>query len=80
MTRKLRELYSGNWITNGGYNLDSGMSALESGYADLVMYGVSHLANPDLMERFRTGAPLNEPKPDLFYGGGAEGYNDYPFM
>ena len=32
------------------------------------------------IQSFRAGAPLNEPRPELFYGGGAEGYTDYPFM
>ena len=42
--------------------------------------GREFLANPDLAERRRTGAELNEPNPETFYGGGAEGYTDYPFL
>ena len=42
--------------------------------------GRPFLANPDLAERWRTGAELNEPDPDTFYGGGAEGYTDYPTL
>ncbi len=38
------------------------------------------IANPDLVERWRTDAPLNEPNPDTFYGGDAEGYTDYPTL
>ena len=48
--------------------------------ADLIAYGRLFLANPDLVERFASGAPLNEPDPDTFYGGGAEGYIDYPSL
>jgi N-ethylmaleimide reductase len=38
------------------------------------------LANPDLVERVRTGAPLNTPDPATFYGGGEAGYTDYPTL
>ena len=50
------------------------------GLADAVAVGRPFLANPDLPARWRTGAELNEPNPDTFYGGGAEGYTDYPFL
>jgi N-ethylmaleimide reductase len=38
------------------------------------------LANPDLPERFRTGAALNTPDKDTFYAGGEKGYTDYPAL
>ena len=53
---------------------------IESGAADLVAFGKSFLANPDLVERIRTNAPLNEPDAATFYGGGAKGYTDYPVL
>lgn len=43
---------------------------IEDGLADVVTVGTMALANPDLVERVRTGAPLNTPDPDTFYGGG----------
>ena len=46
---------------------------IEKGFIDAVAFGRSYIANPDLVERFRQHAPLNEPKPESFYGGGAEG-------
>ena len=46
----------------------------------LVAVGREYLANPDLAERWRTGADLNEPDAATFYGGGAEGYTDYPSL
>ena len=46
--------------------------------ADVVVVGRQFIANPDLPERWRRGAELNEPDPATFYGGGAEGYTDYP--
>jgi N-ethylmaleimide reductase len=45
-----------------------------------VAFGKAYIANPDLAERLRRGAPLNAPKPDSFYAGGAEGYTDYPTL
>jgi N-ethylmaleimide reductase len=45
-----------------------------------VAFGVAGIANPDLVERFRTGAKLNTPDPSTFYGGAEKGYTDYPFL
>ncbi|UQW99295.1 alkene reductase [Streptomyces sp. RerS4] len=63
--------------------VDGGKSAGErllSAGADLISYGRGFLANPDLVHRLRTDAPLNDYRPDSFYGGGAEGYTDYPVL
>jgi hypothetical protein len=48
--------------------------------ADLVSFGRSYIANPDLVERLRTGAPLNVPDRATFCGGDAAGYTDYPAL
>ena len=53
---------------------------LERDLGDAVAVGREFLANPDLVRRWREGAPLNEPNPQTFYGGGAEGYTDYPAL
>ena len=53
---------------------------LKSGDANLIAFGKLFIANPDLVERFQKGAPLNAPNPETFYGGGAEGYIDYPTL
>jgi N-ethylmaleimide reductase len=45
-----------------------------------VAVGRNFIANPDLVTRWQTGAALNEPDSATFYGGGAEGYTDYPFL
>ncbi|MER8236216.1 alkene reductase [Streptomyces sp. NPDC094049] len=58
---------------------DAVAGALTRG-ADLVSFGRDYLANPDLVHRCRTGAPLNETRPEGFYGGGAHGYTDYPTL
>ena len=67
-------------MANGGYEAETGNAAVRGGQADLVSFGASFLANPDLPERLRTGAPLNEPDRATFYGGDARGYTDYPVL
>jgi N-ethylmaleimide reductase len=77
---ELRRIYNGTLIINGGYGKDTAEQALADGAADLVAFGVPYLANPDLVERYRRDAPLNEPDEETFYGGDETGYNDYPFL
>jgi len=73
----LRKLFKGAYIANNGYDRESAIRAVESGAADLIAFGRPFIANPDLVERLKQNAPLNEPQPATFYGGGAEGYTDY---
>jgi N-ethylmaleimide reductase len=75
-----RPLYPGTLIVAGGYTLERANAVLRSGEADLVAFGQLFIANPDLPERFRKGAALNAPDKNTFYGGGAEGYIDYPTL
>ncbi|MGF1514520.1 MAG: alkene reductase [Elainellaceae cyanobacterium] len=75
-----RPYYSGTVIANGGLDHESGNQALAEGKAELVSFGRLFLANPDLPQRFKQDAPLNEPNPKTFYGDGKEGYTDYPFL
>ena len=77
---RLRRIWRGVFVANGGYDKARASAALERGAADAVAFGVLFLANPDLVERFRRDAPLNEPDPDTFYGGEAKGYIDYPAL
>jgi N-ethylmaleimide reductase len=74
----LRRLFKGAYMANNGYDRDLAVRTVESGAADLVAFGKPFIANPDLVERLRLGAPLNEPERATFYGGGAKGYTDYP--
>lgn len=60
--------------------LDQISRDLDSGLADIVPVGRWAIANPDLVERLNTGAPLNDPDPATFYTGGAKGYIDYPTL
>jgi N-ethylmaleimide reductase len=76
----LRRLFPGPIIANGGYDLAAAETAIASGEADLVAFGVPFIANPDLVERFTAGAPLAEANPATFYGGDARGYVDYPAL
>ena len=69
----------GAWMVNNGYDEALAEAAIESG-ADLVAFGKAFIANPDLVHRLRLGAPLNTPDKATFYGGGAEGYTDYPTL
>jgi len=74
----LREKFQATLIVNGGYGADTGSEIIEKGEADLVSFGIPFLANPDLPERFRKNAPLNQPDFDTFYIGEEKGYIDYP--
>ena len=79
-TREFRPLYDGNLITNWDYDQAKGNAAIAAGEADLVSYGKLFIANPDLPQRFKLNAPLNEPDPNTFYGGDERGYTDYPSL
>nr|WP_286670511.1 hypothetical protein [Fodinibius salsisoli] len=72
--------YDGLLMTNGNYNREEAIELVEYGKADLVSFARLFLANPDLPKRFKQNTPLNEPNQKTFYGGGAEGYTDYPFL
>lgn len=76
----LRLAYNGTYMANGGYDKVRAETALASGQADLIAFGVPFLANPDLPERIRQNAPLNTPNPATFYGGDEKGYTDYPAL
>ncbi len=75
----LRALYKGTIIVAGGFSPDSAEKIIASDAADLVAFGRSFIANPDLPERIREGLPMNPYQRDTFYGGDARGYIDYPF-
>ena len=77
---ELRAIWKGVLMTNAGYDRDSANALLAAGRADLVAFGVPFIANPDLPARYKAGAPLNAADPATFYGGGAQGYTDYPFL
>ncbi|NEB04218.1 alkene reductase [Streptomyces sp. SID13726] len=75
----LRKLWPTTLLLNrAGTDIATRAKDIEDGLADVITVGSMALANPDLVERVRASAPLNTPDPATFYGGGAEGYTDYP--
>lgn len=86
-TSAIREQWNGQLVLNPHENADAGpVSAsiaedvLASGLADAVCLGALFLANPDLPERISAGGPYNALDESALYGGGDEGYIDYPTL
>ena len=75
----LRRAFSSLYVANNGYDLQLALQARERNLADLIAFGRLYIANPDLVERLRSAAPLNVPDRATFFGGGERGYTDYPF-
>lgn len=75
-----RPIFKGRLMVNGGYDCAKGDAVLASGSADLVSFGRTFLANPDLPKRFALNAALNEPDSATFYDGDEWGYTDYSFL
>lgn len=75
-----RRQFQGVLMSNGSYTRESGEAAVQSGAADAIVYGRPYIANPDLVERFARQAPLNDVNYDRLYGGGPDGYSDYPTL
>jgi N-ethylmaleimide reductase len=69
----------GAWMVNNGYDMPMAKDAVAEG-ADLVAFGKTYIANPDLVARLKAGGPFNAPDKSTFYGGGAKGYTDYPAL
>ena len=76
----LRRSFKGLYMANNGYDLELALEARRRNLADLISFGRLYIANPDLVERLRTHAPLNVPDRQTFFGGGAAGYTDYPAL
>jgi len=77
---QLKAAFGGRCIANEKFTRATASQVLAAGEADAVAFGVLFLSNPDLPERFRQNAPLNEPDPPTFYAPGPKGYTDYPFL
>ncbi len=77
----IRQLWSGPFVLNTGFGLQSDRDEMErliiDGAADAVAVGRPFIANPDLVQRWESGAELAESNQQTWYGGGAEGYTDY---
>ena len=77
--RALRTAYDGVLIGAGNYDAAKAERLLGEGLIDAAAFGRTFLANPDLPRRLAEGLALNPQVPATFYGGGAEGYTDYPY-
>jgi N-ethylmaleimide reductase len=73
-----RPVWPGVLVAAGNFNQDSAEAAVAAGHADAIAFGRFFISNPDLPERLRSGAPLTPYNRATFYGGGVEGYTDYP--
>ncbi|MGL6223559.1 MAG: alkene reductase, partial [Steroidobacteraceae bacterium] len=67
-------------IAAGNLTVEKAQAHLDSGMLQLAVFGRPFIANPDLVERFKTGAALAAPNADLFYTPDAAGYSDYPAL
>lgn len=78
--KDVKKNYSGIIIGNCGYTIESANATVSKGNADLIAFGRPFITNPDLPHRIKNDLQL-APADDmsLWYGGGAEGYTDYPF-
>ncbi|MBO9688010.1 MAG: alkene reductase [Mitsuaria chitosanitabida] len=76
----LRERFKGVYIANNGYTREMAIDAVATGHADAVAFGRSFISNPDLVRRLKLNAPLQKAHSATMYGGGAEGYTDYPAL
>jgi 2,4-dienoyl-CoA reductase-like NADH-dependent reductase (Old Yellow Enzyme family) len=76
----LKKEFGGVYIANEKLTKESAAQLIASGEADAVAFGVWFIANPDLPKRLEQDAPLNQPRPELFYHAGPEGYIDYPAL
>jgi 2,4-dienoyl-CoA reductase-like NADH-dependent reductase (Old Yellow Enzyme family) len=76
----LKSAFGGAYVANEGFDEAKANTAIGEGWADAVAFGKAFIANPDLPARLRSGSDLNAFDASTFYGGGPEGYTDYPFM
>ena len=76
----LRKRFSGTYIANNGYDFKLATEVLDKNKADLIAFGKLFISNPDLVERLKLGAALNDFDKATFYGGSAKGYTDYPAL
>lgn len=81
LLRAIRRNWPGALVLNrGGADIEARARDIAEDLADVVAVGAMVLANPDLVDRVTTGAPLNEPDKSTFYGGDEHGYTDYPAL
>lgn len=80
LPNNIRERFDGSLILNGGFTKEKAENGLQEDSADLISFGRSFIANPDLVYRFENNLELNGPDYDTFYTPGEKGYTDYSFV
>jgi N-ethylmaleimide reductase len=80
MFRHFRSIFRGTVIANVNMTAERGNRLIAEGFADMVAFARPYIANPDLVERFATGAPLTEIDWTTVYASGPGGYSDYPTL
>jgi len=80
IAQHFRPIYKGTLMINNGFSFETATRVIEEGHADLVSFGKLLISNPDLVERFKQNAALNNWDEDTFYSEGPEGYTDYPTL
>lgn len=76
----MKTAFGGPLMLNGGYTAARAESDIASGKCELVSFGSSYIANPDLVARMASGAELAAPDQATFYTPDAKGYTDYPSL
>jgi N-ethylmaleimide reductase len=80
MFRRFRPIFKGALIANVGMTAERGARLINEGLADFIAFGRPFIANPDLVDRLKTGAPLAEIDWETVYASGGRGYSDYPAL
>lgn len=80
IAKRYRKMYNGTLMINTNFTQNTGNEVILNSEADLVAFGKPFISNPDLVERFKTGFPLNEWDDKTFATPGIKGYLDYPSM
>ena len=76
----IRTNFNGTLILSGGYGKENAQADLNANKGDLVAFARPFISNPDLVDRFKQGAPLADPDFNTFYTPGEQGYTDYPVL
>jgi N-ethylmaleimide reductase len=75
--KALKAAFGGPFIVCAGFDGPQAQKAIDAGDADLIAFGSTFLANPDLVTKMQTKTAFTAPNPELFYSAQAEGYTDY---
>ena len=80
LMKKMKEAFDGTFVANGEFEAEEAEVWVKEGHADAITFGRMLLANPDLPARIAQDGPYNKADSSTFYGGGKEGYVDYPSL